>query len=175
MTQADPKPDRRFRGFERAGALVAHRIRAAGETRGFAVSRVLTHWDEIVGPETASRARPVKVTYPPKGLGATLTVLTSGAWAPVVEMQKESIRARVNAAYGYGAISRIVLTQTAPTGFNEGQRPFGAAVPEPEADPAIQAVAGAAAGAVRDPDLRAALEGLARNILSRSKAKEDSR
>lgn len=175
MTKADPTPDRRHRGFERAGSLVAHRVRAAGETRGFAVARVLTHWDEIVGPETAARARPVKVSYPPAGLGATLTVLTTGAWAPVVEMQKEAIRARVNAAYGYNAVSRIVLTQTAPTGFGEGQRPFGAPPPEPAPDPAILAEAGAAAGSVNDPELRAALEGLARNVLSRSKSKEEDR
>ena len=44
---------RHARGFESAAGLLKQRIRAAGETRGFAVSRLLTHWEEIVGPETA--------------------------------------------------------------------------------------------------------------------------
>jgi hypothetical protein len=43
----------------------------------------------------------------------------------MLEMQKEILRARVNACYGYNAIARIRITQTAPTGFAEGQAAFG--------------------------------------------------
>ena len=91
------------------------------ETRGFAVSRVLTRWAEIAGEDIAAIARPVEVSYGRQGFGATLTVLTTGAQAPMLEMQKEVLRERVNAAYGYNAIARIRLTQTAPPGFAEGQ------------------------------------------------------
>jgi hypothetical protein len=52
------------------------RIRGATETRGFAQSRVLTHWAEIVGEATAKIAHPVDVGYTRGGMGATLTVLT---------------------------------------------------------------------------------------------------
>ena len=112
------------RGFKRTASVLSGEIRRAGESRGFAVSRLLTHWAEIAGEEIAAIAQPVKVGYGRGGLGATLTVLTTGAQAPMLEMQKETLRERVNAVYGYNAISRVHITQTAPTGFAEGQAQF---------------------------------------------------
>ncbi len=57
MTRQFNKAPRRMRGFERTSGLLQDRIRKAGETRGFAVARLLTHWAEIVGEEIA-RHRP---------------------------------------------------------------------------------------------------------------------
>lgn len=178
MRPARPKAsaDRRMRGFEPAFGLMAREVRAAGESRGFAVAKLLTHWEEVAGKDLAAVTRPVKVGYGREGFGATLTLLVRGAAAPVVEMQKEALRARVNAVYGYNAIARIQLTQTAATGFAEGQAQFAAAPKvEPEPDPALEAQAKAAAGGVADDGLRAALERLGQNILTRRKAAEDKR
>jgi hypothetical protein len=137
------------------------------------VARLLTHWAEIAGVEMARMTLPVKVGYGREGMGATLTLLTTGAVAPLVEMQKEALRERVNAAYGYAAISRILLTQTAATGFAEGQARFAAAPKAaPAENPAITAAAAQTAAAVRDPALREALESMAKNILSRQNRKE---
>ena len=116
---ADPAA-RRMRGFEAASSLLRDRIRAAGERRGFAVTRLLTHWADIVGDDIARTTRPVKVGYTREGLGATLTILAQGASAPMVEMQKDRIRSRVNACYGYNAISRVLLTQTSGAGVLGG-------------------------------------------------------
>jgi hypothetical protein len=133
----------------------------------------LTHWAEIAGEDMARITRPVKVGYGREGMGASLTLLTTGAVAPMVEMQKERLRERVNAAYGYAAISRILLTQTAASGFAEGQAEF---TPAPKAaappDPAVLAKAAETAAPVKDPDLRAALEAMAQNILTRRNSKE---
>ena len=60
------KTKRSGRGFRQAGVLVAKDIREAGESRGFAVSRVLTHWAEIAGQDLAQRTRPVR-TWPRRG------------------------------------------------------------------------------------------------------------
>lgn len=169
-----PSADRRMRGFEAAFGLMKDPVRRAGESRGFAVARLLTHWAEVVGEDLAACTRPVKVGYGREGLGATLTLLTTGANAPLVEMQKARIRERVNAVYGYNAIARIHITQTAPVGFAEGQAEFRPApknVPQP--DPAILSQAAETAAPIQDPGLRAALETLAQNILNRRKAKED--
>ena len=165
------KPTRRMRGFEPAAGLVRDPIRAAGEKRGFAVARLLTHWAEIVGDDLAGCTRPVKVGYTRDGMGATLTLLTVGPVAPMVEMQKDSIRAKVNACYGYSAISRIMLTQTAASGFAEGQAEFRAApkVPAVAVDPAVLAKAAETAGGVQDTGLRDALALLAQNVLTRTK------
>ncbi|GGD20309.1 DUF721 domain-containing protein [Sinisalibacter lacisalsi] len=165
-----------MRGFERTSSLLGPRIRKAGETRGFAVTRLLTHWDEIAGPDVARIARPVEIHYGrEKGFGATLVLLTTGANAPMLEMQKEKIREKVNATYGYAAISRIRITQTAPTGFAEGQAQFTRPSREAPAkpDPEIAARAHMTAEGVHDESLRAALETLAQNVLSRRKDPAD--
>ena len=107
-------------------------IRKATEKRGFAETRLLTHWAEVAGPDIAAIARPVEVSFARDGIGATLVLLTTGPQAPMLEMQKDAIRARVNSCYGYNAISRVRITQTAPTGFAEGQAVFTAA---PKSEP----------------------------------------
>lgn len=166
-----PSPTRRLRGFEPAAGFVKEPVRAVGESRGFAVARLLTHWAEIVGEDLARTTRPVKVGYGRDGLGATLTVLTTSAQAPMVQMDLPRIRDRVNACYGYAAISRISVTQTAPTGFADGQVEFMPAPKiAPTVDPAIVQAAAETTDGVQDTSLRAALENLARNVLSRHKS-----
>lgn len=162
----------RMRGFEPAFRLVSGQVRQAGEVRGFAVARLVTHWAEVVGEELARVTRPVKVGYSRDGMGASLTLLVQGAMAPMVEMQKESIREKVNAVYGYSAISRVVLTQTAAAGFSDGQAAFTAAPKaKPEPSPAVVARAQDTAEGISDPGLRDALERLAQNIFTRSDTK----
>ncbi|MDA5093053.1 DUF721 domain-containing protein [Aliiroseovarius sp. KMU-50] len=161
---------RRKRGFESTSSLLTKRIRQAGEKRGFAVTRVLTHWAEIVGQEISTIARPVDVSYGRGGMGATLTVLTTGAQAPMLEMQKEKLRDRVNSCYGYNAISRIRITQTAPTGFAEGQAQFTPAPQaDPKPDPKFVERARRTTADIGDDNLRQALEALGQNIYTKQK------
>jgi len=164
-----PRTERRMRGFQPAASLLGPQIRKVGEARGFAVSRLLTHWAEIAGPDIAACARPVKIGYTKGGFGATLTLLTTGPAAPMVQMQLPRLRDKVNACYGYNAISRITITQTAPTGFAEGQAHFTHApkVPPKAPDARVVATAQAVTSGVTDESLRAALERLATNVLSK--------
>ena len=159
------------RGFKRTSAVLDAQIRRTGESRGFAVSRVLTHWPEIAGPDIAAIARPTNIGYGRGGFGATLTLLTTGAHAPTLDMQKESLREKVNAVYGYNAISRVRITQTAPDGFAEGQVCFTPAPPAADrpVDPEAARRASQAADPIQNDDLRSALERLGRNVLSRPK------
>lgn len=158
-----------MRGFERTSGLLTQRIRAATESRGFAESRVLTHWAEIVGPEIAAIARPVSIGYGRGSFGATLSVLTTGAHAPMLQMQEPRLREKINAVYGYAAISRIRFTQTAPTGFAEGQAQFH---PEAKAAPAApgepcRTRAAEIASDVADEALRKALASLGAQVLNK--------
>jgi hypothetical protein len=156
------------KGFKRTATLLGERIRTASESRGFAQSRLLTHWAEIAGPNVSSIARPVEVSYARGGMGATLTLLTTGAQAPMLEMQKEQIRAKVNSVYGYNAIARVRITQTAATGFAEGQVDFAhkpKRLNEIAADPAVVKRATETTQTVGDEGLRAALERLGTNIM----------
>lgn len=165
-----PRHTSTTRGFSRAATLMQTRIRKASEERGFAVTRLLTHWAEVVGETTASIATPVNVSYGKGGFGATLTLLTTGAQAPMLEMQKEQIREKVNACYGYRAIARVRITQTAPTGFAEGRAAFTPAPVLPKKpDPAVQSAAQDLSSSVKDDGLRAALAALGVNVLTKQK------
>jgi len=160
------------KGFTRAGGLVRQQIHSVSAQRGFAQSEILTQWAEIVGPDIAGIARPVDVSYARSGFGATLTVLTLGAHAPILEMQKAQLRDRVNAAYGYNAISRIRITQTAASGFADGQVAFapapkaqsGASQPSQE----VKEKSAQSVEPIRNDTLREALALLGTNILSKS-------
>ena len=159
------------KGFTRTSSLLTTRIREASEKRGFAQSRLLTQWVEVAGEEVAAISRPVEISYGRGGMGATLTVLTTGANAPMLEMQKEQLRARVNGIYGYNAIARVRITQTAATGFAEGQVDFRHGKTKPEAtpaDPVLREKAREAVWPVGDAGLREALARLGTNILMKS-------
>ena len=104
---------RRKRGFERASGLLQSRIRKAGETRGFAVSRLLTHWREIVGEDLSTFTRPIRVRSDRRGLslGGVLVLAVAGPRASEVEHQIPRIIERVNGYYGYKAVVEVKLTQ----------------------------------------------------------------
>jgi hypothetical protein len=165
-----PRHTSTTRGFARAASLMQTRIRKASEERGFAVTRLLTHWAEVVGEATAQVATPVNVSYGKGGIGATLTLLTTGPQAPILEMQKEQIREKVNACYGYRAISRVRITQTAPTGFAEGRVAFTPApVSAKTPDPTVQSAAKDLSSPVKSDELRAALTALGTHVLTKQK------
>ncbi len=159
---------RRSRGFLQTGGLVSKRIRSVGERRGFAETRLLTHWAEIVGQTVAAIAQPVKVSYAREGFGATLTVLTDGARAPELQMMLPELKEKVNACYGYSAISRIRITQTAEVGFAEQAVAFTHKPVAPKTLSVSQtAELSDSLAPVADDRLRAALENLAKNVLTK--------
>jgi hypothetical protein len=163
-------PKRMTRGFVQTGGILHQRIRKATEKRGFVETRLLTHWAEFVGDATAAIARPVKVGYGRQGLGATLTLLTNGANAPMLQAELPKIRERVNACYGYAAISQIRLTQTSAIGFAEQQGSFSGA-PKPtvsQPSPEQSAALNEQVANVESDELRTALAALGQNILTRN-------
>jgi hypothetical protein len=89
----------------------------------------------------------------------------------MLEMQLPQLREKVNACYGYNAISRIRITQTAPVGFSDGKARFNVApkrtVPPP--CPKTAAKASAIACDIKDDGLRAALAAFGENIMNHEK------
>lgn len=159
-----------MRGFEPVASLTERTIRDIAGQRGFAVARLLTHWPDIVGEDVAKLCKPIKMSHRQK-IGATLVLLTSGPYAPMIEMQLPAIREKVNACFGYNAVSRITITQTAATGFADGRADFGPATAlaasRPPPRPEIIRQARQAVTEISDPKFRASLENLASQILSR--------
>lgn len=163
---------RRGRGFAHAGALMRQSLVEAAASRGFAEPDVLIRWDAIMGAHLAALCRPVAVRYGRRGgLGATLVVRAPGARATEIEHLAPEILDRVNAHYGYRAVSRLRIEQegAAPAGLAEEAEPFAPAPRpgsrrQPGADH-LRAAERLAEG-VADPDLRRALARLGAHVLA---------
>jgi hypothetical protein len=90
------------------------------EKQGFARSRVLLEWPEIVGEKLAQVTAPLKMEWPrtPQGLheahptrGATLIVQVVSAFALDMQYQSSVLIERINAHFGWRCIEKIVLKQ----------------------------------------------------------------
>ncbi len=109
------------RGFRRVSASAREPLRLAAGRYGFAAADLLSRWPEAAGEAFAGLCRPVRVTYGrSRGLGATLLVEARGAHAPEIEMQAPVLLERINAFYGYRAISRLKVTQAGGAGGAAG-------------------------------------------------------
>ena len=158
----------RKHGFKKASVLLKKNIQKVSESRGFAQSRVLTHWSEIVGEEISSVSIPTKVSYKTDGLGATLTILTSGSSGLILEMQKEFIRTKINAVYGYNAVQKIKITQSSPLALirkNENPKSVIPKKNKPKVE--ISTSLEKAVNEIEDKNLRQALEELAINVFTK--------
>lgn len=175
--------------FKATGDLLRGRIQAAGEARGFAATRLLTHWAEIVGEDTARLARPKDIRFarPRAGAtkadaargaggrakavpeGATLVLEVMGPAALRLEMEKERIRERVNAVYGYAAIAAIKLVQVGPLGFTKPSAAFAADPAPAGPSPEVLARVAPLTEGIGDTELRLALAALAANVLGKSR------
>ncbi len=158
------KPPRRFRGFRQAGVLIAAQTRAAATRRGYLDARIKALWSDIAGPEIAAIARPVKLTPARGPAGGLLTLGVLGANGPRVQMLLPIVRERVNAALGPGVVGRIQIAQA---GLAEAPAPFAherRAEPPPDIARFAEPLS-----SIGDADLRAALETLAQNVISRTR------
>ncbi|TCT06827.1 DUF721 domain-containing protein [Aquabacter spiritensis] len=80
---------------------------------GFSAVEVVTHWDEIAGPDLAPRSTPVKIQWPRRGEpeAATLVVRVEGAYAIELQYAAPVLIERINAYFGWRCIGRITLRQ----------------------------------------------------------------
>ena len=123
--------------------------------QGFASAELVTRWAEIVGPEIAAHAEPLKVQWPrtpdqdaPEA--GTLVLRVEGPTAIEIQHLSGVIVERVNRFFGWQAVDRLALRQ-APLS-RRPERPRAAAP-----DPAATARIAASLPEVSDEDLRQAL------------------
>lgn len=102
------------------GEFVPALMRPAFEKFGFPAAAILTEWDAIAGPEFAAFTAPERLKWPrktPAGdeemsrSGATLILRVSGARALEVDHLRPQLIERINAAFGYRAVSDIRILQ----------------------------------------------------------------
>jgi hypothetical protein len=95
--------------------LIGPAITAAFRRQGFASSEIVTHWDDIVGPEIAAVAEPIRMRWmrstgeqsPP----ATLVLRVEGPAALEIQHLADVIIERVNCHVGWQAVGAIALRQ----------------------------------------------------------------
>src|SRR3954468_1229274 len=97
------------------GTLVGKTIDDAFKKQGFASREVVTRWAQIVGPEVAAHAQPMKMQWP-RGTNneqapATLVLRVEGPAAIEIQHQAALIIERVNRFFGWHAVERITLRQ----------------------------------------------------------------
>lgn len=171
-----PAGVRRGGGFRRAAEPARAPFGTAASRQGFAVADVLIRWPEVVGEALSGLCHPVRVAYGRgRNLGATLVVEVEGARGPEVEMMAPRIIERVNAFYGYRAITRLSISQTGVAGpgagFAEAQAGFAGpgAVSPPEPAPEAAERARTLAAGIENAELRTALARMGAYVLSRSR------
>lgn len=142
------------------GELVGKTFADAFARQGFAAMRIVTHWEDIAGPEVAAHAEPMRINWPrepqsPDAEPATLVLRVEGPAAIEIQHLAPVIIERVNRFFGWPAIGRIALRQ-APLARRRK-------TPRPKPDPAA-AERIAATLTVKDDGLRAALGRLGAQI-----------
>ena len=122
--------------------------------QGFASADIVTHWPEIVGPEIAAHAEPVKLQWSRGGSAqsepGTLVLRVEGPAAIEIQHLSAVILERVNRFFGWRAVDRLALRQ-APLTHRARTRAAPGPSPEAVADVA------ATLPDIADEELRAAL------------------
>ncbi|MFG1400959.1 DUF721 domain-containing protein [Xanthobacter sediminis] len=120
---------------------------------GFSVVEVVTHWDEIVGPDLAPRSLPVKLQWArgSETEPATLVVRVEGAYAIEMQYAAPVVIERINVYFGWRCVGRIALRQGPVPPRHARPRPM----PPPE--PATVSAVRREIGAFEDEALAASL------------------
>lgn len=116
-------PPRR-RGRAAAIGNDAHQLARAGfERAGFLESGLVLRWKEIVGPEVARIARPLRFTEGPTG--GVLTLKADAAASVFLQHESRTLCGRINAYFGRDAITRLrfVAGEIEPEPKPRRQRP----------------------------------------------------
>ena len=99
----------------RLSTMIDSMIAPSVKTRGFTIGRIVSHWHDIVG-DMSSWCRPNAVSFPRDSrTDGTLKLQIASGRGPQAQAMSDVIIDRVNANFGYQAISRITLLQTLST------------------------------------------------------------
>ncbi len=164
----DPKKEKEKRAYvtQALGAPVSKLTRTTYQKRGFADGEILHRWSTIVGELLAKASHPEKISYPTGKNGDGTLYLRVGNPGLALDIQhmEPVILDRINAHFGYRAISRLKLIQ-APMPASKEKNDFRLrALTGPERqslDGLLQMV--------DDPDLKKVLENLGQSVTGRTR------
>lgn len=152
-----------MQGPQRIGRQLSTIAGKALGKHGLAFGALLTDWATIVGPRLADQTSPLKLAFP-KGAreDAVLHLRVSSPAALLLQHEEPQVLERINAFFGWRAVSRLKLIHGGPA----LKQPPRAPVPKRLA-PEVEAEIAAHAATVESPEIRDALERLGRAIAGR--------
>lgn len=133
--------------------------------KGFGAAEILTRWAAIVGPTIAAHAVPERLVFPPGSRtdGLLHVTVAPGGFATELQHLEPLVLERINGFFGYRAVTRLRLHQRPlPLVPRERERAGPAPLSQAQQQHLDMALSG-----TRDARLKAALEGLGREILGR--------
>lgn len=142
-------------GPKRLSDLLGRCVADVFRRQGFSSVAIVTHWDDIVGPEIAVHAEPIRMQWArnPGGdesMAATLVLRVEGPAALEVQHQAGVIVERVNRFLGWPAVGGLALRQAPLTrGHHRARRA--------RIDDSLAAAIAAEIPGIADEGLRAAL------------------
>ena len=162
---------RKPKGGARAiGSYVARALDPAARARGFATTALLSDWPAIAGRELAQFTMPDRVIWPRrrderveaparghKSEGATLVLRVEGPRAIEVQHRSAQILERVNAYFGYRAVTEMRFVQA----------PIRRAKPRPAPKPPLPPYSLPKSAGIEDEGLARALSRLGAGAKSR--------
>ena len=130
--------------------------------QGFASTGIITHWPDIVGPEIADHAEPMRMIWPRRvheddPEPATLVLRVEGPVALEIQHLSGVIIEKVNRFFGWRAVGRIQIRQ-APLARRKAKAPLKGP------DPGVVARLAAGMTDIADDDLRGALARLGASV-----------
>jgi hypothetical protein len=94
--------------------LVGSTLQSVFAKQGFAAVDVVSHWEDIVGPELAGKSEPIRLVWPrredPDSSGI-LTIRVEGHYAIELQHLAPVVIERVNRYFGWSCVGRISIRQ----------------------------------------------------------------
>lgn len=173
MTKAPDKPKRATTRQPKLEPQRSNRARAVSELLpdvgraafrkfGFVQHAIVSRWGEIVGARYARVSMPESIRFPQgKRAEGVLSLVVTGAHAPMMQHIAPEIVDRVNRFFGYPAVVRVAIRQ------GEIKR-VAKTAPPPSLAPLTEAMGDSLRG-IADPELKAVLESLAAGVAAADK------
>ena len=105
-------PKNRLNKMRRLSAMIEPIVAPSARKRGFAISRLISHWHDTVG-DLSDWCRPADIQFPrgSRNKGILKLQIASGR-GPQAQAMTQQIIDAVNASFGYQAVDRITLAQS---------------------------------------------------------------
>ena len=105
-------PKNRLNKMRRLSTMIEPMIAPSARKRGFVISRIISHWHDIVG-DLSDWCRPTDIHFPNGGQNnGTLKLQIVSGRGPQAQIMAQHIINAVNASFGYRAIDRVTIVQS---------------------------------------------------------------